>query len=206
MPCGQVPGPGAGDPIVSSCREYTVVCTVQYLLLVRNSHVHRITLRAVGSQSCNFSIPPGVNFYPAGTGTFQFQLSPPSLTTDMDSKKQLFLWWRATVPVVRKFHPEVGVLFLVAPRTSSCFMDEAASAAAAVPMVIDDEKPDGMQVESTIGTLPLAEVLQPVSANGGEPRSHPAQSRSPFSPRGERSSHDILPGFDGLGWGRHRRW
>ena len=50
-------------------------------------------------------------------------------------------------------------------------MDELIAAAGVVAMTIDDDAADDPGVGPTVGTVPTAEVLQPIDANEGEPRS-----------------------------------
>ena len=69
------------------------------------------------------------------------------------------------------------------PQSMNGISDAAAAAAAVVPMAIDDKAADDMQVELTVGTVPAVEVLQPVSANGGEPHSPCARRVCPDRPR-----------------------
>ena len=49
--------------------------------------------------------------------------------------------------------------------------DDAAAAAAAVPMAVDDNIAEDMQTEPTVGTVPAVEVLQPINGNEGVPYS-----------------------------------
>ena len=84
-------------------------------------------------------------------------------------------------------------------------MDELLAAATVAAMSMDDEDKEDMQLDPTVGAVPAAEVLRPIDANQGGPRSPDSLSRFPSTARGAASSHNLAQYLTTFGSGRDRR-
>ena len=84
-------------------------------------------------------------------------------------------------------------------------MSEADAAAAIEAMSVDDSAEEPKEPDSTVGTVPAAEVLQSINANTGEPLSPNPLSRIPPTARGAHSSHDFAARVTLFWSGRDRR-